>query len=152
MAGMSWRAYLTSTHFWGPVANWAIPLAAIGDFQKDPELISPYMTPALIGYSSAFARFAWMVKPRNLLLLACHMTNITAQCVQACRYVNYFYLTKPEDRKKHHIEVVEKEIHSHPEQYPKVHIKDHPSPREQVEEVKEFDAAYKLPKETPIIT
>lgn len=27
------------------VANWAIPLAAIGDFKKDPELISPFMTP-----------------------------------------------------------------------------------------------------------
>ncbi|XP_048770277.2 probable mitochondrial pyruvate carrier 1 [Ostrea edulis] len=109
------------------------------------------MTPALIGYSSAFARFAWMVKPRNLLLLACHLTNITAQVVQGCRYINYHYLTKPEDRRKHHIEVVEKEIHSHPKQYPKVHIKDHPSLTEQVEEVKEFDSAYKLPKETPVI-
>jgi hypothetical protein len=46
---------------------------------------------------------------------------------------------------------VEKEIHSHPEQYPKVHIKDHPSQTEQVEEVKEFDSAYKLPKQPPVI-
>lgn len=61
------------------------------------------------------------------------------------------YLTKPEDRQKHHIEVVEKEIHTHPDQYPKVHIKDHPSPQEQAEEVKEFDAAYKLPIEKPVI-
>lgn len=29
------------------VANWAIPLAAIGDFKKDPELISPFMTPGM---------------------------------------------------------------------------------------------------------
>lgn len=102
-------------------------------------------------YSTTFARFAWMVKPRNLLLLACHLTNISAQSVQAGRYINYHYLTKPEDRQKHHIEVVEKEIHTHPDQYPKVHIKDHPSPQEQAEEVKEFDAAYKLPIEKPVI-
>lgn len=31
-------------HFWGPVANWGIPLAAIADMKKDPEIISPKMT------------------------------------------------------------------------------------------------------------
>lgn len=31
-------------HFWGPVANWAIPIAAIMDMKKDPEIISPKMT------------------------------------------------------------------------------------------------------------
>ncbi|CAG9840866.1 unnamed protein product [Diabrotica balteata] len=38
------RSYLMSTHFWGPVANWGIPLAAISDFRKDPKFISPTMT------------------------------------------------------------------------------------------------------------
>lgn len=31
-------------HFWGPVANWGLPLAAIADMKKDPEIISPKMT------------------------------------------------------------------------------------------------------------
>ncbi len=35
---------MSSTHFWGPVANWGIPLAAIADFKKDPKIISPVMT------------------------------------------------------------------------------------------------------------
>ena len=30
-------------------------------------------------YSTLFARFAWMVTPRNMLLLACHLTNLTLQ-------------------------------------------------------------------------
>ena len=33
-----------STHFWGPVANWGIPLAALADIQKDPSFISGKMT------------------------------------------------------------------------------------------------------------
>lgn len=35
---------LCSTHFWGPVANWAIPLAAMADIRKDPKIISGPMT------------------------------------------------------------------------------------------------------------
>ncbi len=36
--------FLSSTHFWGPVANWGIPLAAIADTNKDVSLISGKMT------------------------------------------------------------------------------------------------------------
>lgn len=39
------RDYLMSTHFWGPVANWGIPIAAISDIAgKDPKIISGTMT------------------------------------------------------------------------------------------------------------
>ena len=31
-------------HFWGPVANWGLPLAAFADMKKDPDFISPKMT------------------------------------------------------------------------------------------------------------
>ncbi|PRD23370.1 UNVERIFIED_CONTAM: Mpc1 [Trichonephila clavipes] len=31
-------------HFWGPVANWGIPIAAIADIKKDPSIISGKMT------------------------------------------------------------------------------------------------------------
>ncbi|VVD02701.1 unnamed protein product [Leptidea sinapis] len=40
------RDYLMSTHFWGPVANWGIPLAAIADTRKDPKFISSASEPA----------------------------------------------------------------------------------------------------------
>lgn len=33
-----------STHFWGPVANWAIPIAALADIKRDPKFISGKMT------------------------------------------------------------------------------------------------------------
>jgi len=36
--------YYFSTHFWGPIANWGIPIAALSDVRKDPELISGKMT------------------------------------------------------------------------------------------------------------
>ena len=38
------RDYLMSTHFWGPVANWGLPIAAINDMKKSPEIISGRMT------------------------------------------------------------------------------------------------------------
>ncbi len=89
---LEWRNYFLSTHFWGPVANWGLPLAAIGDLKKNPDIISGNMTTALTVYSSVFMRFAWMVQPRNLLLFACHMTNFTAQSGQLVRFVNHHYL------------------------------------------------------------
>ncbi|KAK7868071.1 hypothetical protein R5R35_005538 [Gryllus longicercus] len=88
------RDYLMSTHFWGPVANWGIPLAAIADTQKSPEMISGKMTAALTLYSCMFMRFAWKVQPRNLLLFACHFTNTSAQLVQGTRFINYNYIQK----------------------------------------------------------
>lgn len=33
-----------STHFWGPIANWGIPIAALADIRKNPEIISGKMT------------------------------------------------------------------------------------------------------------
>lgn len=83
------RNYLMSTHFWGPVANWGIPIAAIGDFRKDPNFISPSMTVALCLYSAIFMRFAWKVQPRNMLLFACHFTNEGAQLVQLTRLIKH---------------------------------------------------------------
>ncbi|XP_023231073.1 mitochondrial pyruvate carrier 1-like [Centruroides sculpturatus] len=83
------REYLCSTHFWGPVANWGIPLAAIADFKKDPTFISGKMTLALCIYSLLFMRFAWKVQPRNLLLFACHFTNESAQIIQGTRLIKH---------------------------------------------------------------
>ncbi|RIB17935.1 hypothetical protein C2G38_2087054 [Gigaspora rosea] len=82
------RQYLMR-HFWGPVANWGLPLAAIADANKDPEIISPRMTTAMCIYSATFMRFAWKVQPRNMLLFACHFTNEVAQLYQGYRYINY---------------------------------------------------------------
>lgn len=33
-----------STHFWGPIANWGIPVAALADIRKNPDIISGKMT------------------------------------------------------------------------------------------------------------
>ncbi|KIK70966.1 hypothetical protein GYMLUDRAFT_210670 [Collybiopsis luxurians FD-317 M1] len=84
------REYLMSTHFWGPLANWGLPLAALADLSKDEEVISGTMTTALACYSATFSRFAWVVQPRNYLLLACHLTNVTAQSTQLYRWNEYW--------------------------------------------------------------
>ncbi|GAA5837990.1 hypothetical protein JCM3766R1_004169 [Sporobolomyces carnicolor] len=85
---MGQRKYFMSTHFWGPVANWGLPLAAITDLTgKDPKFISGPMTVALASYSMVFMRFAWRVQPRNYLLFACHLTNATAQSLQGVRFL-----------------------------------------------------------------
>ncbi|KAM5536216.1 hypothetical protein V8D89_010115 [Ganoderma adspersum] len=86
------RDYFLSTHFWGPVANWGLPLAALADLSKNEEVISGPMTTALASYSMVFMRFAWRVQPRNYLLFACHATNATAQLAQGARFVNYWYM------------------------------------------------------------
>ncbi|KZV87083.1 UPF0041-domain-containing protein [Exidia glandulosa HHB12029] len=87
------RQYFFSTHFWGPVANWGLPVAAIADlYGKDEEVISGPMTGALTVYSMTFMRFAWRVQPRNYLLFACHAVNFTGQSLQGGRFINYHYL------------------------------------------------------------
>ncbi|XP_013931469.1 PREDICTED: mitochondrial pyruvate carrier 1 [Thamnophis sirtalis] len=83
------RDYLMSTHFWGPVANWGLPIAAINDMKKSPEIISGRMTFALTCYSLTFMRFAYKVQPRNWLLFACHFTNEIAQLIQGGRLIKH---------------------------------------------------------------
>nr|ACI66924.1 Brain protein 44-like protein [Salmo salar]ADM16095.1 Brain protein 44-like protein [Salmo salar] len=83
------RDYLMSTHFWGPVANWGLPIAAISGMKKSPEIISGRMTFALTCYSLLFMRFAYKVQPRNWLLFGCHLTNETAQLIQGSRLIKY---------------------------------------------------------------
>merc|ERR1712110_1128506 len=91
-AGLTFKEYVMSTHFWGPVANWAIPLAAIADCMNKPaDIISIRMTGALCVYSCLFMRFAYMVQPRNWLLFACHFVNECAQLGQLYRGVDYEY-------------------------------------------------------------
>jgi hypothetical protein len=51
---------------------------------------------ALSVYSLLFMRFAWMVQPRNYLLLACHASNETAQLYQLQRGLKYRWSKKDE--------------------------------------------------------
>jgi len=87
---------LKTTHFWGPVANWGIVLAGLVDWNKPPDKISGNMTFALCVYSGLFMRFAWMVQPRNYLLLACHVSNEFVQLHHMRRKVEYEFFRKPE--------------------------------------------------------
>ncbi|CAD6581973.1 MAG: pyruvate transporter mpc1, partial [Alectoria sarmentosa] len=82
--------YVCSTHFWGPVSNFGIPIAAVMDTQKDPEIISGRMTGALILYSGTFMRYALAVQPKNYLLFGCHFVNFGAQLTQGYRYMQYW--------------------------------------------------------------
>ena len=82
-----------SAEFWGKcgaIAGWGMSGAAIYDaLQSSPEVISLNMTGVLIVYSSLFARWAFIVKPQNLLLSACHVTNVAAQCNQMRRALEF---------------------------------------------------------------
>ncbi|KAL2001390.1 hypothetical protein VTN02DRAFT_1819 [Thermoascus thermophilus] len=83
--------YICSTHFWGPASNFGIPIAAVMDTQKDPEIISGQMTAALTLYSATFSRYALAVTPKNYLLFACHAVNLSAQVTQGVRYLKYWH-------------------------------------------------------------
>ncbi|PVU99620.1 hypothetical protein BB559_000537 [Furculomyces boomerangus] len=90
LSSKEFKNYILSTHFWGPVVNWGLPVAAVADTFKSPEMISGKMTLALAMYSSVFTRYAWMVSPRNYLLFAMHTVNACAQGVQLYRFTNYY--------------------------------------------------------------
>mmetsp|Transcript_7751 Transcript_7751/g.19246 ORF Transcript_7751/g.19246 Transcript_7751/m.19246 type:complete len:113 (-) Transcript_7751:70-408(-) len=79
-----------TTHFWGPVANWGFVLAGLADMSKEPQYLSPNMTGVMCVYSCLFMRFAWMVQPRNYLLLACHASNETVQLYQLSRWYGWY--------------------------------------------------------------
>ncbi|XP_043285879.1 mitochondrial pyruvate carrier 1 [Venturia canescens] len=94
------RDYFFSTHFWGPIANWGIPIAAIADINRDPKFISGKMTLALCLYSAMFMRFSLKVQPRNLLLFGCHFVNEGAQLTQGYRFIDYHYLGNKKTEEK----------------------------------------------------
>ena len=71
--------------------------AAIWDASTaGPELISMNMTSVMLVYSSLFARWAWVVQPRNIALCACHVSNVIAQTNQMRRAIE-FKLEKGEE-------------------------------------------------------
>jgi len=76
------------------IANWGIALAGIADYDRPPEKVSGVMTFALCAYSAVFMRFAWMVKPRNMLLLYCHVVNECVQSYHMVRKIKYEF-SKP---------------------------------------------------------
>jgi len=83
----------SSAQFWGgagAIAGWGMTGAAVWDgLQNGPEVISMNMTCVMFVYSSLFARWAFVVKPQNLFLCACHVSNILAQTNQLRRAVNH---------------------------------------------------------------
>lgn len=78
-----------TTHFWGPVANWGLVGAGMLDSQKPADQISITMTGVLCGYSLLFMRFAYMVTPRNYLLMSVHVCNEGVQAWQLTRAVRH---------------------------------------------------------------
>ncbi|KAL1842136.1 hypothetical protein VTJ49DRAFT_6015 [Mycothermus thermophilus] len=83
--------YFCSIHFWGRASNFTIPLAAIADTRKSPELISPTMTGALIIYSFTSMKYSISIVPKGYLFLAFHPINACAQLTQGYRYLDYYY-------------------------------------------------------------
>eukprot|EP00729_Bicosta_minor_P002469 gene2469-10446_t len=87
------KGWWTSAEFWGgagALAGWGMTGAAIYDSQfSGPEKISLTMTPVMIVYSSLFARWAFVVKPRNTMLGLCHISNVIAQCNQMKRAIEH---------------------------------------------------------------
>lgn len=90
--------------FWGglgALAGWGMSGAAIYDATlQGPEVISLNMTGVLIVYSSLFARWAFVVKPQNMLLAGCHVANIAAQGNQMRRALEHKMASGQEEQVK----------------------------------------------------
>lgn len=82
-----------SAELWGglgALAGWGMSGSAIYDAVKQgPEIISLKMTPVLMIYSTLFAYWSWVIIPRNLLLMGCHVANVVAQSNQLRRGLEY---------------------------------------------------------------
>lgn len=92
--------YVFTTHFWGPVSNFGIPVAAVIDLKNKPaDSISGPMTAALVVYSAVFMKYSVAVTPKNYLLFGCHAINEVAQLGQAVRFINFNYLSSNEKKK-----------------------------------------------------
>mmetsp|Transcript_51689 Transcript_51689/g.124770 ORF Transcript_51689/g.124770 Transcript_51689/m.124770 type:complete len:324 (+) Transcript_51689:145-1116(+) len=108
--GAGGGSWWSSPQFWGAagaIAGWGMSGAAIYDAtQQGPEVISLTMTPVLIVYSTLFARWAWVVQPRNLLLMWCHITNVAAQGNQLRRALEYKMENGQEQEVKEMVEKV----------------------------------------------
>jgi len=90
-----------TTHFWGPVANWGFVIAGLNDLAtKEPSTISPKMTSVLCIYSALFMRFAWVIEPRNWILLSCHFSNECVQLNQLRRWGTWAYLQEQEAKQQ----------------------------------------------------
>jgi len=91
--GATGSSWWDSAEFWGrcgAIAGWGVSGAAIYDAMiSSPELINLNMTGVLIVYSALFSRWAFIVKPQNLLLASCHVANVAAQTNQLRRAVEY---------------------------------------------------------------
>jgi hypothetical protein len=61
-----------------------------------PEVINERMSATQVCYSGLFMRFAWMVQPRNYILLGCHTANVGAQSNQLRRWGEHRLATEPE--------------------------------------------------------
>jgi len=86
-----------TTHFWAPLANWGLAGSGIYDAAlKGPEIINERMSGTQVVYSALFARFAWVVQPRNYLLASCHVANVCAQSNQLRRWGGYTIETDKE--------------------------------------------------------
>jgi len=87
------KGWLHSAEWWGAagaIAGWGMTGAAIYDASlQGPEIISLNMTGVMIVYSTLFARWAFIVKPQNLMLSACHASNVVAQCNQMRRALEH---------------------------------------------------------------
>jgi len=101
-------SWWTSAELWGglgALAGWGMSGAAIYDAAlQGPEVISLNMTCVLIIYSSLFARWAWIVKPRNALLASCHVANVMAQSNQLRRALEYKMNNGQEEQVKEFVE------------------------------------------------
>jgi len=86
-------SWWTSPKFWGglgAIAGWGMTGSAIYDAQfHGPELISLSMTMVMIVYSTLFSHWAYIVTPQNIMLCACHASNVLAQLNQLRRAVQY---------------------------------------------------------------
>jgi hypothetical protein len=99
-----------SPEFWGfagSIAAWGMSGAAIYDSAlQGPEVISLTMTPVLMVYSGLFARWAWVVQPRNLSLMYCHIANVIAQTNQLRRALEYKISNGEEEQVKEMLQQV----------------------------------------------
>lgn len=78
-----------TVHFWAPTLKWGLVIAGISDMQRPPNKISATQTLSLLATGLVWARWSFVITPKNYLLASVNIFLAGTAGYQISRIVNY---------------------------------------------------------------
>ncbi|GMM55085.1 mitochondrial pyruvate carrier [Maudiozyma humilis] len=78
-----------TVHFWAPTLKWGLVIAGISDSQRPVNKISSTQTLSLLATGLVWARWSFVITPRNYLLASVNIFLAATAGYQVSRIINY---------------------------------------------------------------